>query len=1219
MHSGKTARRLLSIGIVGALAAAGLTVTEVAATPAPARAAYPDAVNPFAMNGGFTVYARQDLTINNDETEGSLAAGGVTTLRGDGEYAVLHVVAGTGDYGLPTVDGDPTRLLTGSYNPDSDGILAITNAGTTETDLLGDLKMVQRDGPFQAFTRSTWLRLNTNPSNPDQTPIIDATAQRYPADAAPPSSAVGDGSIYTVDTSATAVADYVEASRDASYEQAAQCLADVADPGLGIGYHVGIAEDVGDRVVLAPLSADQPNIVDYADISGATLMQLSPGPTPGATNPLIIRVPAGTTTVRAPRMDPQGAYSPYMFWDLSQVTGDVTVNAANARIDGSVYAPEANVTVNGSPVDGQVIGENVVLRGGEVHSFMFRGSIPCNADSGTFRVRKDLQGIDADDLPAGTSFTVNYTATEPDGTVIEDSLELTASGQWTEAGSQFPIGTVIDFDEVTPASVPGYEWGTPTITPDPLTIGAGTADVVVTNEATAQAGTFSVAKSVVSLGPGQPTLDPGVTLPVTWTAVFGGAQIGTGTLEVPLDGTAVSVGEDFPLGTHITLAEDLTGVTPPSGYHWVDVSWNPGDAFDITDDGATVAVTMTNTVAPDGPGRTISIAKSAEGAASDPAFGYSVSYNTDPAGTRTSRALEVGVPIALDDVETGADVIELAEEVPTHNGAPVDPSQWELPVISVTADGQTTVYRPAAFDDGTNTAAAIVDIPLPESGDISIDVANAQRQGTFELRKAFAGISGENLPEGLTFTVAWTATDPAGTVTRGVLRLPGNGTPVGPLDSAGDAVQFPFGTEITYTELAPPLTRWLEWGARQSGSLTIGSDGQATVTGTVTNSADVREGTFQVRKSLVGIDPDQLQDDSFTIDYTARLPLGHQVSGSFRIPADGTAAGPTENGTPVLFPIGTIARLDEATPSAGDLPPGYAWSETTWSPSTFLLVRANTTAQVEVTNTAVELGRFSVEKQLTGDAGSLVPDDTTFPVDWWVAGDAQTPLDAGVGSPTVSPYLPVGTIVDLAEGERPAVAGVTWGPVTWTQGDVTLTPNDDGRVTTQVTHRGDPLALVMTNAASNQATAAFSVTKTITGSAASTVDPDTAYTLEYTVDGGAARALTVRAGESTQVDDLPATGTVRIRERAPSPGDGYVWGEAAWTIGGRSAQPGADGWVTVPLHAGDTVSIGLENTATASSLPVTGGGGVAWWLPMGALLLILAGLVLVLRRVRVRF
>ncbi|MEV5070099.1 choice-of-anchor A family protein [Microbacterium sp. LMI12-1-1.1] len=1058
-------------GVVATLLATTGAVTAGIAQPAPAQAAYPETVNPFAIAGGFTVYAREDALLQNQETEGSIAVGGTATVApaAASQYAIIHVSAGTGDYDLPRVDGDPTRFLVGEYSTASTGILAITSAGTSDPALWGDLKMADRDGGWQAFARADWLRLNQNPANPDQTPLIDSTHQQYPEDAAPPSGAAGNNSIFTANTSATAVADYVEANRDASWEEASSCLDDIADPIAGVGYPVEVAEDAGSRVVLAPLSADQPNIVDYANIAGTALIQFSPGPTPGVSNPLVIRVPAGTTDVVGARADPQGAFSPYMLWDLSQLTGDVTVTAAEARIDGSIYAPEASVTVDAAPLDGQVIGRNVTLQGGETHSFLFSSEISCSADSGTFAVRKELSGIAPDDLPAGTTFTVNYIAAEPDGTVATGTLEVPADGTPVVADSQFPIGTTVEFEEIAPESVPGWLWGDPTIDPNPLTIGAGTAQVVVTNTATAQTGTFSIAKSIEDVSGGQPGEPSQPTVPVAWTATFGGEQIGSGTLDVPFDGTVVDVGQDFPVGTVIVLTEELDGIEPPVGYEWAGAHWTPGRTFVIGETG-TVAVELVNAVTPAETERTITIVKSALGDAADPAYEFAVSYNTDPPGTRTTRVLPVGDPELLDDVEAGAEALQLAELIPTVNGTPVDPDDWFTPVIRVTVDGVVTEYRPGNFEGAGPLETAIVSIPLPESGDIAIEVVNALRQGTFDVAKAFTGIPPESVPSGLEVTVTWTATLPTGAVETGTMRVSGDGTPVSPVDDRGAPLTFPFGTVVTFEEQAAPAVRGVMWGPAtfDPDELVIGADGELVVSTTLTNDATLITGTFQVVKDLVGIDPDELLVDSFTVAYIAHIPGQDPVTGTFSLPADGTPAGPVdETGAPLEFPIGTAVDLAETEVEASALPPGFEWGETIWSPSSHVVVEFGTTPVLEVTNTAVELTRWAVTKVVDGDAASAVPSGTTFPVDWWWDGVAQPRVELTPNVPVYSPYFPVGTILEVQEGELPSVPGVDWGAPVWTVDGETLTPEANGRtlLPMSVARDTDVAELTLTNTA----------------------------------------------------------------------------------------------------------------------------------------------------------
>jgi choice-of-anchor A domain-containing protein len=1058
-----TAALLATTGVV----AVGL------ALPEPAAAAYPETVNPFAIGGGFTVYAREDALLQNQETEGSIAAGGTATVAPSAaQYTIIHVSAGTGDYDLPTVDGDPTRLLVGQYSTASTGILAITSAGTDDPALWGDLKMVQRDGGWQAFGRADWLRLNQNPSNADQTPLIDATHQKYPANAAPPAGATGNGSVYTANTGTTAVADYVEANRDASWEEASSCLADIADPTGDIGHHVGVAEDAGSRKVLEPLSPDQPNVVDYAAIAGAALLQFSPGPTPGASNPLVIRVPAGTTEVIGARADPQGAFSPYIMWDLSALTGDVTMTAAEGRIDGSVYAPDASVTVDAAPLDGQVVGLNVTLKGGEVHSFLFSSEITCTADSGTFAVRKELSGIEPSDLPEGTTFTVNYVATAPDDTVTTGSLEVPADGTPVVADDQFPLGTVVEFEEISPASVPGWEWGTPTIDPNPLTVGAGVAQVVVTNSATAQTGTFSVVKLIDDLSGGQPGPPSQFTVPVSWTAWFGGEQIAAGNLDVPVDGTVVDVGQDFPVGTRIFLTEDLTGIDPPPGYEWAGAHWSPGREF-VIDETGTVAVELTNAVAPSEDPRTITIVKSATGDAADPAFEYAVSYNTDPAGERTTRDLIVGDPQLLDDVETGADTLELAELLPTVGGVPVDAADWLPPVFRVTVDGVTTEYSPDNFEGAGPLETAIVDIPLPDTGDIAIEVANGLHEGTFTLSKEFTGIPQSSVPEGLEFTVRWTATLPTGEVTTGTMRIAGDGTPVSPLDDAGEPVMFPYGTVVTFAELPAPALRSVRWAAAtfDPAELTIGAGGAAVVHSTLVNDGSQLEGTFQVVKSLVGIDADELLVDSFPITYVAHVPGPDVLVGRFDLPADGTPAGPVDDeGQPITFPVGTVVYLTEDDPEAAALPPGYQWGESVWRPSASTEIVFGQTPELEVVNTAVPLTRWAVTKVVDGDGASALPAGTAFPIEWFWDYDALPGFTLEPNVPVYSPYFPVGSIIQGREGDLPAIPGVEWGDPVWTVDGEQLVPDENGLITLPMTVTRDqaPAELTLTNTADSQ-------------------------------------------------------------------------------------------------------------------------------------------------------
>src|SRR5690606_21519838 len=195
-----------------------------------------------------------DARLDNHETEGSVAVGGELTVRAEGGmYPIVHHVAGTADYTIPTVDGDPTRLLVGSYAPTS-GLVEITNAGVpagSGAELEGYLKVVGADPAFDTYQRGDWVRYRTAV---DEAPSIDATNQKWPDGAA------------TVATERDSVAAYVETGA-AEPAEVRQCLADLV-PG-GAAPVPTVAEDVGARVVLPAAQPGPPNGAGYADTADA--------------------------------------------------------------------------------------------------------------------------------------------------------------------------------------------------------------------------------------------------------------------------------------------------------------------------------------------------------------------------------------------------------------------------------------------------------------------------------------------------------------------------------------------------------------------------------------------------------------------------------------------------------------------------------------------------------------------------------------------------------------------------------------------------------------------------------------------------------------------------------------------------------------------------------------------------------------------------------------
>ncbi|WP_425563824.1 collagen-binding domain-containing protein [Ornithinimicrobium humiphilum] len=83
-------------------------------------------INPFATNNGFSIVAKGNATLGNNEIEGSIAAFGSIAATSS-NYPLVHKVAGVGDCAIPTIDGDPRphpgRSFVGIGN------IAVTNAG----------------------------------------------------------------------------------------------------------------------------------------------------------------------------------------------------------------------------------------------------------------------------------------------------------------------------------------------------------------------------------------------------------------------------------------------------------------------------------------------------------------------------------------------------------------------------------------------------------------------------------------------------------------------------------------------------------------------------------------------------------------------------------------------------------------------------------------------------------------------------------------------------------------------------------------------------------------------------------------------------------------------------------------------------------------------------------------------------------------------------------
>src|SRR5690606_7836140 len=143
-----------------------------------------------------------------------------------------------------------------------------------------------------------------------------------------------------------------------------ECLVSMYDPDNALVSYVNPNERDG---MLFPnnFSTTMPNVLDYAAVAGKTIkMDLAGGYEPTATAPLIIKVPAGTTSVGpinvegwSPDRSQDQAFARHILVDLSDVSGTVSIDGMTM---GAIWAPgvdlvyNSNVTTNGQWFAGSV-------------------------------------------------------------------------------------------------------------------------------------------------------------------------------------------------------------------------------------------------------------------------------------------------------------------------------------------------------------------------------------------------------------------------------------------------------------------------------------------------------------------------------------------------------------------------------------------------------------------------------------------------------------------------------------------------------------------------------------------------------------------------------------------------------------------------------------------------------------------------------------------------
>jgi hypothetical protein len=802
-------------------------------------------------------------------------------------------------------------------------------------------------------------------------------------------------------------------------------------------------------------------------------------------------------------------------------------------------------------------------------------------------VTKSVTGSAASDVPGAFSFEIFYSYTDVAGT-HSSSVTVTKASPTASLGS-IPLGSVVSLSEGPRTGAPAVVgWNTPVWTKTGggslVDNGDGTAELTVSsttavaigleNPTTQLLGGFSLVKSVTGSAAGSVAGSQEFVVTYTYPGQ-GGAQ----TLTVTKSSPNASVGS-LPYGTVVTLSE-ATPTGAPADVSWGTPVWG-ATTGSLTDNGdGTVSFTIGATtvdVTLENPTTRLlggfSLTKSVTGAAAGSVAGtqeFVVTYTY--LGQGAAQTLTVTKASPSDSVSglPYGTVVTLSEAVPT--GAPVNVS-WGTPVWTASAGSLT--------DNGDGTVSFTIGATT-----VAVDLENPANQltGGFSLTKSVTGSAAGSVAGSQEFDVTYTYPGQGAAQTLTVTKA-----------SPSDAVSgLPYGTVVTLSEAtptgAPADVSWGTpvWGAT-TGSLTDNGDGTVsftigatTVDVTLENPTTRLLGGFSLTKSVTGAAAGSVAGtQEFVVTYT--YP-GQGAAQTLTV----TKASPSDSVSGL--PYGTVVTLSEATPTGA--PADVEWGDPVWTATTGSLTDNGdgtasftigaTTVAVALEDPANQLtGGFSVAKSVTGSAATSVAGSQQFVVTYTYPGQgaAQT-LTVTKGSPSASvTSLPLGTVVTLSEAAPTgAPADVEWGDPVWTASGGSLTDNGDGTVSFTI---GATTVAVGLENPTTRLLGGFSLTKSVTGSAASSVAGSQEFDVTYTYPGqGAAQTLTVtKASPSDSVTGLPYGTVVRLSEAAPTGAPSDVeWGDPVWTATTGSLTDNGDGTASFTIGA-TTVAVALENPTT---------------------------------------
>jgi choice-of-anchor A domain-containing protein len=330
------------------------------------------AQNPLSPIGKFNVFVQNDLTLINNETEGSVAVGGNLTVNSG--YKIAGTLRNTPVY---TINGVPIGLVVNG------GVKLNNNLQIGNNTYVKIGNCAGNGSTTDALT--TWYKDNNNNYSPIR------------INKSPDPNQYGSGSAILLDAKANTWSPEVSAgnnpvcaSTGIDFTGIFSQLKTTSQSLASCSHNAQITNSGGTPIsntgLPGQIKINLQTGVNVFNVTGEDLNNLTEfilNNQPSADKILIVNVAApGTFAWKVPNINlPSGsAGSSFILWNFSSTT-QLNIEGGG-MIEGSVLAPNADVikTQNFATIEGQMVAKSFIHGGGEMHDYTFNAEVaPCTA------------------------------------------------------------------------------------------------------------------------------------------------------------------------------------------------------------------------------------------------------------------------------------------------------------------------------------------------------------------------------------------------------------------------------------------------------------------------------------------------------------------------------------------------------------------------------------------------------------------------------------------------------------------------------------------------------------------------------------------------------------------------------------------------------------------------------------------------------------------------